>query len=153
PAGRHRALAGGLAGARKRQQGRPRAGGGVSRRAPDAPPQPPAPGGEDTLLALLGALGDPGLPDDARALLQDAADALQVALLVAESERVRYRALLDAVPDPGSVIAWDGTGLDPNRAGAEAYGRPAHEIIGQDINVLNPDLPRDHMGPVRDTLA
>ncbi|WP_140908562.1 sensor domain-containing protein [Cognatiluteimonas lumbrici] len=125
----------------------------MSRRAPDAPPQPPAPGGEDTLLALLGALGDPGLPDDARALLQDAADALQVALLVAESERVRYRALFDAVPDPVSVIAWDGTVLDLNRAGAEAYGRPAHEIIGQDINVLNPDLPRDHMGPVRDTLA
>lgn len=111
------------------------------------------PGGEDTLLALLGALGDPGLDDEMRALLQDAADALQVALLVAGAERHRYRALFDAVPDPVSVIAWDGTVLDLNRAGAEAYGRPAAEIIGKNIDVLNPDLPRDHLVPVRHALG
>jgi diguanylate cyclase (GGDEF)-like protein/PAS domain S-box-containing protein len=125
----------------------------VSTPPPDAPHAPPKPGGEDTLLALLGALGDPGLPDDMRALLQDAADALQVSLLVAAAERHRYRALFDAVPDPVSVIGWDGTVLDLNRAGAEAYGRPRAEIVGQHIDVLNPDLPRDHLVPVRHALG
>jgi diguanylate cyclase (GGDEF)-like protein/PAS domain S-box-containing protein len=124
----------------------------VNTRAPGTPPSPPQ-GGEDTLLALLGALGDPALPEATRTLLQDAADAIQVSLTVAAAERERYRALFDAVPDPVSVIAWDGTVLDLNRAGAEAYGRPVDEIVGENIDVLNPDLPRDHLAPVRDTLG
>jgi diguanylate cyclase (GGDEF)-like protein/PAS domain S-box-containing protein len=56
------------------------------------------------------------------------------------------------VPDPVSVIAWDGTVLDLNRAGIAAYRRTRAEIIGQPIHVLNPELPRDHMGPVYDAL-
>jgi PAS domain-containing protein len=42
--------------------------------------------------------------------------------------------------------------LDLNKAGMAAYQRPREEIVGQPIDVLNPDLPRDHMGPVREAL-
>jgi len=107
---------------------------------------------EDSLAMLLGALADDTLAEDTRNLLQQAADALQVAIAVAEAERARYRSLFDAVPDPTSVLGWDGTVLDLNRAGIEAYGRPLEEIVGKNIEVLNPDLPRDHMGPVREAL-
>src|SRR3546814_20363612 len=33
-----------------------------------------------------------------------------------------------------------------------AYRRPREEIIGQPIEVLNPDLPKGHLGPVWDTI-
>lgn len=127
----------------------------MSRDAPAPPspaPQTPAVDAEGVLAMLLGAIADPGTSDETRALLQDAADALQVAMAVGVAERQRYRALFDAVPDPVSVIAWDGTVLDLNRAGVAAYGRRREEIIGQPIHVLNPELPRDHMGPVYDAL-
>jgi diguanylate cyclase (GGDEF)-like protein/PAS domain S-box-containing protein len=61
---------------------------------------------------------------------------------------MRYRALFDAVPDPVSVLARDGTVLDLNKAGMTAYKRPREEVVGKNIDVLNPDLPRDHMVPV-----
>ena len=108
---------------------------------------------EGVLATLLGAIADAGTDEDSRALLQDAADALQVAIAVGVAERQRYRALFDAVPDPVSVIAWDGTVLDLNRAGIAAYRRERAEIIGQPIHVLNPELPRDHMGPVYEALS
>lgn len=107
---------------------------------------------DDALAALLGALADPALGPEQRGLLQQACDALQVANAVAVAERHRYRALFDAVPDPVSVIAWDGTVLDLNRAGIAAYHRPREDIIGQPVHLLNPELPRDHMGPVHDAL-
>ena len=90
-----------------------------------APPSPHAAtaDAEDSLAMLLGALAGEDLPDDLRNLLQQAADALQVAIAVAAAERQRYRALFDAVPDPVSVLAWDGTVLDLNRAGLGAYKR------------------------------
>jgi diguanylate cyclase (GGDEF)-like protein/PAS domain S-box-containing protein len=106
-----------------------------------------------TLLALQQACEDPALPTALRPLLQHARDTLQATAAAGAAERQRYRALFDAVPDPVSVIAWDGTVLDLNKAGITAYQRPAEEIIGQPIEVLNPDLPRDHMGPVRDALG
>ena len=120
-----------------------------------APPSPHAAtaDAEDSLAMLLGALAGEDLPDDLRNLLQQAADALQVAIAVAAAERQRYRALFDAVPDPVSVLAWDGTVLDLNRAGLGAYKRPREDIVGKPIELLNPDLPRDHMGPVRDSLS
>ena len=122
----------------------------------DAPRPVPAPStrldAEDTLAELLGCLADPTLSPEHRDTLQRACDALQVATAVATAERHRYRALFDAVPDPVSVIAWDGTVLDLNSAGVAAYRRPREEIIGQPIHVLNPELPRDHMGPVHDAL-
>ncbi|MDG6347580.1 EAL domain-containing protein [Luteimonas sp. 8-5] len=108
---------------------------------------------EDTLAELLGCLADPTLKPEHRDALQRACDALQVAQAVATAERHRYRALFDAVPDPVSVIAWDGTVLDLNSAGIAAYRRPRHEIVGQPIHVLNPELPRDHMRPVYDALS
>jgi diguanylate cyclase (GGDEF)-like protein/PAS domain S-box-containing protein len=108
---------------------------------------------EEALAALLGSLADPALAPEYRALLQQACDALQVAEAVAEAERHRYRALFDAVPDPVSVIAWDGTVLDLNQAAIAAYRRSPGEIVGQPIELLNPDLPRDHMGPVHDSLS
>ena len=106
-----------------------------------------------SLAALRKACSDPALPQDLRAVLQQAHDALLAASAASEAERNRYRALFDAVPDPVSVIAWDGTVLDLNRAGMAAYQRPREEIVGKPIEVLNPDLPRDHMGPVHDALS
>ncbi|MFT4257566.1 MAG: EAL domain-containing protein [Pseudoxanthomonas sp.] len=105
-----------------------------------------------TLAALRKALAGPAFDAAARALLQHAHDALRQALADADSSRQRYRALFDAVPDPVSIIAEDGTVLDLNKAGMAAYKRPRSEIVGKDIRVLNPDLPRDHMDPVRETL-
>ena len=75
---------------------------------------------EGVLATLLGAIADASTDEDTRALLQDAADALQVAMAVGVAERPRYRALFDAVPDPVRVVAWDGTVLDLNRAGIAA---------------------------------
>ena len=125
--------------------------------SPDLPASPPpataTADAEDSLAILLGALADEALPEDIRSLLQQAADALQVAIAVAAAERQRYRALFDAVPDPVSVLAWDGTVLDLNRAGLTAYQRPREDIVGKPIEFLNPDLPRDHMGPVRESLS
>src|SRR5690606_24957980 len=106
--GSHGAVAVRLACAGERQQGRAGIGGGVSERPAPVPEPSPAQERDDTLLALIGAAADPTLPAAIRDLLQDAADALQVSVLVAGAERHRYRALFDAVPDPVSVIAWDG---------------------------------------------
>ena len=62
------------------------------------------------------------------------------------------RALFDAVPDPVTVLDWNGNVLAVNKAGVRAYQRPIAEIIGQPIEVLNPDLPRDHLAPVWECL-
>ena len=101
---------------------------------------------------LRTAAGDNTLPDATRELLTGAADQLEQCLGEIEEGHKRYRALFDAVPDPVSVIAFDGTVLDLNRAGMSAYNRQREEIVGQSIHVLNPDLPRDHMLPVIETL-
>ena len=63
-----------------------------------------------------------------------------------------HLALFDAVPDPVTVLDWNGTVLAVNKAGVLAYKRPIEEIIGQPIEVLNPDLPRDHLAPVWECL-
>lgn len=107
----------------------------------------------DTLvLSLQQAAHDPTLPDTTQALLLESARELCAARDAIDAERSRYRALFDAVPDPVSVIARDGTMLDLNRAGIAAYQRPREDIIGKPIDLLNPELPRDHMVPVLDTL-
>lgn len=90
--------------------------------------------------------------DTLRKQLADAEAALQAANAALDAERNRFRALFDAVPDPVSIIDWDGTVLDLNKAGIAAYKRPREDIVGQGIDVLNPDLPRDHLGPVWETL-
>ncbi|HJS34368.1 MAG TPA: PAS domain S-box protein, partial [Pseudoxanthomonas sp.] len=85
-------------------------------------------------------------------LLRQAGAALLAKQHEADTERSRYRNLFDAVPDPVSILAEDGTILDLNKAGMLAYKRPREEIVGRNINVLNPDLPRDHLVPVWETL-
>ena len=101
---------------------------------------------------LADALRDASLPADTRALLRKLSDELDATRAAVGAERMRYRALFDAVPDPVSVLARDGTVLDLNKAGMAAYKRPREEIVSKNIDVLNPDLPRDHMVPVLDTL-
>lgn len=102
----------------------------------------------DTLAALERARRDETLEAGTRALLERAHAALRSAIDETESERLRYTALFDAVPDPVSVLDWNGTVLDLNKAGMAAYRRAREEIVGQPIEVLNPDLPKDHLEPV-----
>ncbi|GAA4868220.1 sensor domain-containing protein [Luteimonas vadosa] len=102
--------------------------------------------------ALDAACRDLTLSAHARDLLAQARDALRSASTDAETARLRYHALFDAVPDPVSIIDEHGIVLDLNRAGMAAYRRPRSEIIGQPIDVLNPDLPRGHMVPVWEAL-
>src|SRR3546814_53913 len=102
--------------------------------------------------ALDVASRDPSLAPDVRLLLAQARDALHAASTDAETARLRYHALFDAVPDPVSILDERGIVLDLNKAGMAAYRRPREEIIGQPIEVLNPDLPKGHLGPVWDTI-
>ncbi|MFC3552230.1 EAL domain-containing protein [Lysobacter cavernae] len=120
-----------------------------------APSTPPAAvDAAATLAALEQAALDTALPAATRDLLRCAHDLLRHSHDAAESDRLRYRALFDALPDPVSIIAWDdSTVLDLNQAGTTAYRRPREEIVGQSIEILNPDLPRDHMIPVHETLG
>ncbi|HVI59819.1 MAG TPA: EAL domain-containing protein [Luteimonas sp.] len=101
---------------------------------------------------LDAACRDLSIPADARALLASARDALQAASSDAETARLRYHALFDAVPDPVSILDEQGIVLDLNKAGMAAYRRPREQIVGQPIEVLNPDLPKGHLGPVWDTI-
>ena len=105
-----------------------------------------------TLSALDVALGDARLPASTRALLERARDALRASSRDAKVASLRYHALFDAVPDPVSILDEEGIVLDLNKAGMAAYRRPRDEIIGQPIHVLNPELPRDHLDPVWETL-
>ncbi|MGI8560147.1 MAG: sensor domain-containing protein [Luteimonas sp.] len=104
------------------------------------------------VIALDAACRDPSLSTQSRVLLAQARDALRAASTDAETARLRYHALFDAVPDPVSIIDEHGIVLDLNRAGMAAYRRPREEIVGQSIDVLNPDLPKDHMLPVWEAL-
>lgn len=116
----------------------------------NTPPQP-LPG--DELAAQLDAASrDTGLSAGTRDLLARAATQLRALASDADAAHSRYRALFDAVPDPVSIIAEDGTVLDLNKAGMSAYRRQREEIVGKNIDVLNPDLPRDHLAPVWETL-
>jgi diguanylate cyclase (GGDEF)-like protein/PAS domain S-box-containing protein len=112
------------------------------------PSLPPSAEMTETLAALDLARQDTAIDAGTRALLDRAHAALRTSLDETESERLRYTALFDAVPDPVSIIDLDGTVLDLNKAGMAAYRRPREEIVGKPIEVLNPDLPKDHMTPV-----
>ena len=108
-------------------------------------------GHERTLAAMQAACDDPSLPAHVRALLEQACDAMHDALIRADSATQRYQGLFDALPDPISILDWDGVVRDINRAGELAYRRPRDAILGQPIHLLNPDLPKDHLGPVRES--
>lgn len=56
------------------------------------------------------------------------------------------------MPDPVTVLDAEGIVLDINKAATAAYRPPLDEIIGKPIHVLNPELPRDHLNPVWETL-
>lgn len=118
-----------------------------------SPPQSDSHASVDaTLQALERASADASLPPATRTLLAQACAALQSAMAEADAARKRYRTLFDAVPDPTSILAPDGTVLDLNAAGIAAYRRPREDVVGQPIHVINPDLPRDHMDPVLEAL-
>jgi diguanylate cyclase (GGDEF)-like protein/PAS domain S-box-containing protein len=110
----------------------------------------------DSNTAILDALATaacaPNTDMGTRNLLQQAHDALRDSMTNTDTAQQRYRALFDAVPDPISIIAADGTLLDLNKAGMQAYNRPREDVIGKNIRVLNPDLPQDHLIPVWQTL-
>jgi diguanylate cyclase (GGDEF)-like protein/PAS domain S-box-containing protein len=121
--------------------------------APDVPDTPDPPEDAARLVAgLEAACRDPALPAATRGLLAQARDALAAATREARDAQLSYRALFDAVPDPVSIIDENGIVLDLNKAGMAAYRRPREEIVGQPIEVLNPDLPRDHLVPVLEAL-
>jgi diguanylate cyclase (GGDEF)-like protein/PAS domain S-box-containing protein len=106
-----------------------------------------------TLAMLQVACDDPSLPPDVRTLLEQACDAMHAALIRADSACQRYQGLFDALPDPISILDWHGVVRDINRAGELAYRRPRDAILGQPIHLLNPDLPNDHLGPVRESFS
>lgn len=104
------------------------------------------------LESLRQASTDASLDDETRQLMKQALELLRVTTTQKDWALLRYRALFDAVPDPVSILAEDGTVLDLNKAGMAAYKRQREEIVGQNINVLNPELPHDHMDPVWESL-
>lgn len=107
---------------------------------------------QQLLASLQKASLDTSLDTETRQLMSEAMELLQVTAAEKDWALLRYRALFDAVPDPVSVLAEDGTVLDLNKAGMAAYKRGREEIVGKNINVLNPELPHDHMSPVWETL-
>ena len=122
----------------------------------DDPATPPSKMTTTEMAAIVASLDaaseDASLRADTRELLAKARDALRTVSADAETADLRYHALFDAVPDPVSILSEEGIVLDLNKAGMSAYRRPREEIIGQPIEVLNPDLPDGHMKPVWDTL-
>ncbi|TDB27021.1 EAL domain-containing protein [Stenotrophomonas sp. ATCM1_4] len=105
----------------------------------------------DALAGLDQALHQP-LPLALQQVLVAARAALSEAMTERHAAQRRYEALFDAVPDPVSILSATGVVLDLNKAGIEAYGRTREEIVGQPIELLNPDLPADHLEPVWETL-
>lgn len=105
----------------------------------------------DALAGLEAALHQP-LPLNLQTVLLAARDALSDAMSERQLAQRRYEALFDAVPDPVSILSASGVVLDVNKAGIHAYGRSREEIVGQPIELLNPDLPADHLEPVWETL-
>ena len=126
----------------------------MSHRPPSAAPASDSSADEPQRIAsaLAAACRDTALPAGLRTLLCQARDALEATASDAESAQLRYRALFDAVPDPVSILDERGIVLDLNKAGMAAYKRSREETVGQPIELLNPDLPKDHMKPVLETL-
>lgn len=109
---------------------------------------------DEELRCELGQLAaNPALDANTRQLICDAVTAWQDTSAARDAAERRYRSLFDAVPDPVSIIDWDGTVLDMNSAGLRLFGRPRDQIVGEPIETINPDLPRDHMAPVLDALG
>ena len=109
---------------------------------------------EEELRCGLGKLAaDINLDTHTRQLIAGALAAWQDTAKARDDAERRYRTLFDAVPDPVSIIDWDGTVLDMNSAGLRLFGRERGGLVGEPIETINPDLPRDHMVPVLDALG
>lgn len=106
----------------------------------------------DVALAALDSALAATPPPALAALLKQARQALLDERQRAQDHQSRYTALFDAVPDPVSILSAEGVVLDVNRAGIQAYDRPRDAIVGQPIELLNPDLPSDHLEPVWEAL-
>ena len=124
-----------------------------SGRLPGTTGTPPANTRTTRIAAALDAatLTD-GMTDETRLLLSEARDALRSAKTDIETAQLRYHALFDAVPDPVSILDENGIVLDLNKAGMRAYRLPRERIIGRPIEVLNPELPKNHLVPVWETI-
>lgn len=109
--------------------------------------------GDDALVARLEQLIRNGATAADPKLLSDLLACLRALQHEADGLRLRYDSLFNAVPDPVSIISPEGRILDLNRAGEKAYRLPREALVGQLVHVINPDLPRDHMGPVMDALS
>lgn len=105
-----------------------------------------APREAETIAALQRALQDPSLSPDLRATLHDAVAALS------RATDSLHRAAFDAIPDLVTVLDDHGTVLEINRHGIGRLRRAREDIVGQPIHVLNPELPRDHLAPVWESL-
>ena len=107
---------------------------------------------EEALADLSALLANGTLPANQCTRAADAIAAIEALLRDADAERVRFAGLFNALPDPISIIDDEGRILDLNQAGLDAYGRAREDLVGKLVHVINPDLPRDHMGPVLDVL-
>ncbi|MFC0677883.1 EAL domain-containing protein [Lysobacter korlensis] len=87
-----------------------------------------------------------------RNALQSVRDTLAAIEADAPASLPTYRELFNAMPDPVTVLDMDGVVLELNDAALRAFRQPRDEVIGRPIHELNPDLPRDHMGPVREAV-
>ncbi len=105
------------------------------------------------LQQLIDAAKAPTTSATVQSLLLQAAEALREAQTEITAGHAHYRALFDAVPDPVSIIALDGTILALNKAGESAYRRPREEIVGQTVLALNPDIPLHYMTAALEAIA
>ncbi|UZW58952.1 sensor domain-containing protein [Lysobacter enzymogenes] len=119
-----------------------------------APPTNDPPSGaadatpDDALAALETALADPQLPAHLGESLRRAAGALRRE----RDEAALIQQAFDAIPDLVTVLDEEGTVVEINRHGTDAHRRRREDILGQPIHVLNPELPKDHLAPVWETL-
>lgn len=119
----------------------------MSPRSPDA-----LPASDAAAIALLDRLLD-GRPVSEQD--RDTLAALRARIAdsgTSEAGRPTYRELFDAMPDPVTVLDFDGHVVDLNAAALAAFDRKRSDVIGRPIHEVNPDLPRDHMAPVREAL-
>ncbi len=111
---------------------------------------------EDGLAVLLASLAraseDPKLDNGSRYLFARAQHQILKTHMASTVAQREYRILFDAIPDPISLIAFDGTVLDFNASGQRLYGRSLKEVVGKDIAILNPEVPPDHLKPVLDAI-
>src|SRR3546814_11850124 len=114
----------------------------TSRRLPEETSRLSANDGTAQIAAALDvASRDPSLVPDVRPLLAQARDALHAARTDAETARLRYHALFDAVPDPVSILHERGTVLDLNPARIADYRRPHDDITGHPVAAMTQHPP------------